>query len=101
MTTEELDKILCVEIPGEFVTIVRENKHGDRVELEGKNLLHHLVTSFMLHGPCGQRNPTLKCMKDIFCKYNFPKEYKSKTEMSKYGYPLYCWISYDKGGNVF
>jgi hypothetical protein len=37
---------------------------------------------------------------DGFCKYGYPKEYVSKTEMSEDGYPLYRRRSPEEGGET-
>ena len=89
MTPEHLDKIICAEIPDEYL------KDGK------KNPLHEAVKKFMLHGPCGQANPTLSCMRDgQHCRYNFPKDYVSATDMSEDGYPHYRRRSPEEGGNT-
>lgn len=100
MTTEEIDKIVCAEIPDEYVTITE--KVGEKeVKTKMKNPLYEAVTKFMLHGPYGPENPTLSCMRDGYCKYGFAKDYVSKTEMSEDGYPLYRRRCPEEGGNSF
>jgi hypothetical protein len=92
MTPDQLDKIICAEIPDEYLKDV-EGK-------QKKNPLYEAVTKFMLHGPCGQDNPTLSCMRDgQHCRFNFPKDYVSATDMSEDGYPRYRRRSPEEGGN--
>ena len=43
----------------------------------------------MLHGPCGQYNPSLSCMVDGHCQFGYPKNYQPTTEISEDGYPQY------------
>ena len=43
----------------------------------------------MLHGPCGQHNPTLGCMVGGHCRFGYPKNYQATTEISEDGYPRY------------
>ena len=43
----------------------------------------------MLHGPCGQYNPSLSCMVDGCCQFGYPKNYQTTTEISGDGYPQY------------
>ena len=53
------------------------------------NPLWTAVTSFMLHGPYGQYNPSLSCMVDGHCQFGYPKNYQATTEISEDGYPQY------------
>jgi hypothetical protein len=48
-----------------------------------------LVQEFMLHGPCGDANPSSPCMKNGSCSKRFPKPYKPETSFDPDGYPLY------------
>ena len=43
----------------------------------------------MLHGPCGQYNPSLGCMVDGHCRFGYPKNYQATTEILEDGYPQY------------
>ena len=43
----------------------------------------------MLHGPCGQYNPSLSCMVDGHCRFGYPKNYQATTEISEDGYLQY------------
>ena len=54
-----------------------------------------LVTTHMLHGPCGAANPSSPCMvKNKFgkmvCRANYPKSFNEKTYIQANGYPVYC-----------
>ena len=69
-TPEEYDEIVCAEIP-----------HQRRFPE-----LHKIVTTFMMHGPCGTSNPKSPCMDDGKCTKNFPKEFMEKTFAAD-GYP--------------
>jgi hypothetical protein len=55
----DYDQIVCAEIPNP-VTQPR---------------LHSVVTSHLMHGPCGMLNPHCVCMKDGICTKNFPKKF--------------------------
>ncbi|EJK73532.1 hypothetical protein THAOC_04838, partial [Thalassiosira oceanica] len=92
----EIDQIICAEIPDEMVTYT--DKDGCKVV--EKNPIYDIVKNNMLHGPCGDCNPNLSCMRDGHCKYNFPKEYRWETELSEDGYPLYRRRSPEQGGNT-
>ena len=88
LTLDEMDKIISAEIPDEFLK-----------DDESENPLHKLVTEFMMHGPC---DSTYSCrMGDGYCKYGYPKDYQSTTEMSEDAYPLYQRQAPDQGGNTF
>jgi hypothetical protein len=85
---EYVDKIICAEIPGE----------------EEDPLLFKLVTTHMIHGPCGKGYPKQPCMEPkinkkthkIFvlrdkCRKEFPKDLQDRTSIDpKEGFPKYC-----------
>jgi hypothetical protein len=48
-----------------------------------------LVQEFMLHGPCGDANPSNACMKNGSCSKRYPKPYRSETSYDLDGYLLY------------
>jgi hypothetical protein len=48
-----------------------------------------LVQEFMLHGPCGDANPSSPCMKNGSCSKRYPKPYRPDTSYDPDGYPLY------------
>ena len=52
---EDYDNFVCAEIPD-------RNMHPE---------LHRIVTSFMIHGPCGSANLSSPCMVDGKCTKNF------------------------------
>ena len=56
------------------------------------------VTSCMIHGPCGPRNPDSPCMKGRKCTKQFPKEFQSHTMSDGDGYPKYRRRSPEDGG---
>lgn len=70
---EEIDKIISAEIP------------DPAVDPE----LHRVVTSFMIHGPCGAQNLRAPCMKDGKCSKKYPKMFSEETIWSDDGYPIY------------
>ena len=71
-TPEDFVSIVCAEIP-------------DRDQfLE----LYNVITTFMMHGPCGTSNPKSPCMEDDKCTKKFPKEFVEKTFAGD-GYPHY------------
>ena len=101
LTETELDRIICAEIPDEEVDVeVMDETSKKPVKKTIKNPLFQAVSDFMLHGPCGTADCKLSCMQDGYCRYNFPKDYKSNTEMSEDGYPLYRRRSPEEGGNA-
>lgn len=51
--------------------------------------LFDVVTSFMIHGPCGIEHPSSPCMQNGKCSKHFPKDFTSSTTIDKAGYPLY------------
>ncbi|XP_053200752.1 uncharacterized protein LOC128385852 [Panonychus citri] len=68
-----IDKVVCAEIPC----------------ANQDPLLYSLVSSHMIHGPCGQFNMNSPCMKDNKCLKNFPKSFQESTNTDDSGFPLY------------
>jgi len=71
--TGAYDRFVCAEIP---------DPHEHRA-------LYDVVTSSMIHGPCGSLNPSAPCMKDGQCSKGFPKSFQQATTTDRRGYPLY------------
>ncbi|XP_076889973.1 uncharacterized protein LOC143540899 [Bidens hawaiensis] len=51
--------------------------------------LYQLVSDHMLHGPCGEANPSCSCMIDRECSKIFPKIFQSETSIDSKGFPIY------------
>ena len=81
---DSVDNIVCAEIPA---------KEKDAV-------LYELVTTCMIHGPCGKQFPNAPCMKDGKCSKGFPKPFCNDTTITD-GYPTYKRRSPRDGGNTF
>ena len=62
--------------------------------------LHHLVINNMIHGPCGQINPSSPCMKNGKCTKSFPKQLLHQTEIGNDSYPKYRRKPQQDGGNA-
>lgn len=61
-------------------------------ELPDPNLyprLFNVVSTFMVHGPCGRANNHSPCMKEGFCTKFFPKKFQTSTSIDEDGYPTY------------
>ncbi len=89
ITPEWIDKVVWAVIP-------------DRNEMPK---LFEIVTTCMLHGPCGVYNPNAPCMIDGKCKAGYPKPYRSYTSLSEDGFALYArpndGITVEKRGFLF
>jgi hypothetical protein len=62
------------------------------VELPDKDAhptLFEVVTSCMLHGPCGTINPHCPCMADGVCSKGYPKAFTKHTTNTIDSYPTY------------
>jgi len=71
---EQIDKIISVEIPDKDV------------EPE----LFNIVTSLMIHGPCGPQNKGSPCMdKKKKCTKHFPKKFVEHTVIDQDRFPVY------------
>ena len=88
MTPNEIDHIICAEIPDEKVAVIKEDKSGNFNECLESNPLYDLVTSMMLHGPCGPMYPNKSCMRDGHCCYGYRKHYQSETQLDEDAYPV-------------
>jgi len=51
--------------------------------------LFDTIKTCMVHGPCGNINPTAVCMKDGVCSKRYPKPFQPVTTIPEDGYPLY------------
>lgn len=40
----------------------------------------------MIHGPCGEANPSAPCMKNGKCSKNYPKDFNTETQIDENGY---------------
>ncbi|XP_076927145.1 uncharacterized protein LOC143590563 [Bidens hawaiensis] len=69
----DIDKFISSEIPNKFT----------------EPDLYQLVSDHMLHGPCGEANPSCGCMIDRECSKNFPKIFQSETSIDSKGFPIY------------
>eukprot|EP00984_Skeletonema_dohrnii_P018289 scaffold8514_cov74-Skeletonema_dohrnii-CCMP3373.AAC.1 len=97
-----VDDIICAEIPEATIKCPELDDDGNVIRMKDvDNPVFQKVTSSMLHGPCGDHNPTLSCMCGGFCKYNYPKDYVAVTELNEDGYPRYRRRSAEDGGEAF
>ncbi|XP_043216968.1 uncharacterized protein LOC122379102 [Amphibalanus amphitrite] len=62
--------------------------------------LHAVVTSNMVHGPCGAHRPAAPCMADGACTKRYPKQFAAVTEVNDTGYPQYRRRSPLDGGRT-
>lgn len=77
-----IDKIISAEIP---------NENSDKK-------LYDIVMTNMIHGPCGQLNPSSPCMKNKKCIKDFPKKLIQSTQTDENSYPLYKRRTEQDGG---
>lgn len=82
---EEIDKIISAEIP------------DPNVDQE----LFDIVTTNMIHGPCGTLNMMSPCMDNGKCTKRFPKPCQSDTITNIDGYPSYRRRDVDNGGQSY
>lgn len=80
----EVDDIISAEIPDE---------NNDPV-------LHDIITTNMIHGPCGPMNVNSPCMVDGRCCKRYPRQLISDTVTGIDGYPLYRRRSPEDGGGT-
>ncbi|EGT58459.1 hypothetical protein CAEBREN_15442 [Caenorhabditis brenneri] len=73
-TTADVDRFISARLPDK-----NENP-----------LLYDLVTSLMMHRPCGVHNPKAPCMKNDVCSKKFRKPFRKTTSIDNDGYALYA-----------
>ncbi|CAB3241223.1 unnamed protein product [Arctia plantaginis] len=83
-TEIELDDIISAEIPDPVT-----DPH-----------LHDIVTTQMLHGPCGALNPLSPCMADGKCTKRYPRPLVAETVTGNDGYPVYRRRSKEDNGRT-
>ena len=71
LTPRDIDKLICAEIP------------------PFNHPIHAQVLKMNLHGPSGQHNSSLTCMKGYVCSKIFSKEFSSETSIGEDSYPNY------------
>ncbi|XP_072384556.1 uncharacterized protein [Diabrotica undecimpunctata] len=81
---DQIDDIICAEIPN----------------YEVDPDLHDVVTTNMIHGPCGAINPQSPCMVDGKCSKRYPRKLTAETVTGNDGYPLYRRRSPDDNGRT-
>jgi len=69
----DIDKVILAELPNQ--------------DLYPK--LHKVVSSYMIHGPCGPAQFNSSCMKEAKCSKYYPKNFTSCTTIDEEGYPSY------------
>lgn len=101
-TTEDVDKIVCAELPPDPETSPTGSDARDQALR-----LQEIVLKQMRHGPCGILNPNSPCMRDkdgapsSFCQKFFPKPFQNSTEWSDIdSYPKYRRRSPENGGRL-
>lgn len=73
-TKDDIDKYISAEIP---------SPSADPV-------LHNIILTHNIHGPCGDLNPSAQCMNDNGeCVRKFPKNFCDETIVSDHGFPIY------------
>ena len=81
LTPESVDESVCAELP-----LPAEDPDGE---------LFDIVTSCLVHGPCGGTYPDERCMEQVEpgkpkqCVKRFPKAFRDRTCIREDGYPSY------------
>ena len=70
---EDYDKVVCAELP----------------DPDTEKELFDVVSTCMMHGPCGERYPNAPCMVHGSCSKHYPREYCDETYESADAYPVY------------
>lgn len=95
-TAKRIDSVISAEIP--------------RPEEDAGGLTSAVVTTAMLHGPCGDAYPTAGCMTDCKdgirrCSKGFPRAFSEATVANSNGYPSYrrrsSGVNFTKNGFTY
>eukprot|EP00662_Eupelagonemidae_sp_cell21_P028982 gene28982-37925_t len=70
-TVADIDRVISAELP----------------DPDTQPELFRLVTSHMLHGPCGAFNTSAPCMTDGSCTKHYRKDFRNATAWDVDGYP--------------
>lgn len=81
---DEIDAIICAEIP----------------DPEADPQLYEVVTTNMIHGPCGDHNRKSPCMIENKCSKRYPRALLADTITGNDGYPLYRRRSAEDNGRT-
>ncbi|XP_028073775.1 uncharacterized protein LOC114276182 [Camellia sinensis] len=73
-TCAQVDKLICAELP----------------DPKDDPTLFETVKCYMVHGPCGARNPQAPYMENGRCTKKYPRAFAESTTMDQDGYPIYC-----------
>lgn len=85
-STEDIDKVVSAEFPDPIT----------------QPLLYNLVSTHMVHGPCGIFNSKSPCCDtDGNCSKRFPFKLTSKTQITEDSYPIYRRRSPKDGGHSY
>ena len=94
-TPEEVDSVICAELPPDPETV-----EDDEMK-EQLRRLEEIVTTNMIHGPCGATYPYSPCMEDGKCTKSYPKAYQKYTLIDPVSsFPVYRRRSPEDGGRV-
>ena len=94
-TPEQVDSVICAELPPDPATGATEE------EREQMRRLEIVILTNMVHGPCGPIRPSSPCMEDGKCDKNFPKAYQKHTTIDPANhFPTYRRRSPEDGGRV-
>ena len=94
-TPEQVDSVICAELPPDPATATTEE------EKEQMQRLETIVLTNMVHGPCGSLRPGSPCMETGTCDKHFPKAYQKHTMIDAAShFPTYRRRSPEDGGRV-
>jgi len=92
-TPEDIDNIICAELPPD------PDDTDDPEEKSQRQRLECIVKTNMVHGPCGTKNPGCVCMQDGVCSKHYPKEFQPQTILNpENNFPVYRRRHPDNGG---
>ncbi|KAL7145368.1 hypothetical protein ABFS83_07G078200 [Erythranthe nasuta] len=82
--------------------IVSSDVYDDIISAELPDTSHPFLRQYvvrhMMHGPCGDSNPSNICMRDGVCKNHYPKQFSEVTVHGRSSYP--CYKRRDDGKTV-
>ena len=94
LTSLDVDDVISAQLPPD-----PELFEDGSDEKEQAMRLERVVLKNMVHGPCGQLNPSSPCMENRKCTKNYPKDFCKKTVLDPdNSFPEYQRLAPEDGG---
>ncbi|GBP63661.1 hypothetical protein EVAR_82021_1 [Eumeta japonica] len=79
---------------------IRSRRYDLKFLIQSLIPVYDIVTTQMVHGPCGALNPLSPCMADGKCTKRYPRPLVAETVTGNDGYPVYRRRSKEDNGRT-